>query len=78
MAKPRNTIRPVRKSIHLPEDVVAQIDLQLFSALEGKVPFAAWSELLEGLLREHLRKVATPAPRLNYSSGGPGPQGDGG
>jgi hypothetical protein len=76
MSKPRKTLRPVRKSIHLPEDIVAQVDLQLFSELEGKVPFAAWSMLLERLLREHLAKF-TPAKTVS-GWGESGPVGDGG
>lgn len=54
--KPPRVIRPKEKSISLPEDVVARIDLELYSELEQKVPHGAWSRLVEKLLREHLDK----------------------
>lgn len=56
MARPRKAIRPVEKNISLPEDLVARVDLELFSELEGKVPFGAWQRYLERLIREDLAK----------------------
>ena len=58
MARPRKAIRPVEKNISLPEDLVARVDLELFSELEGKVPFGAWQRYLERLIREDLAKRA--------------------
>lgn len=55
MAKPKKIIRPVMKNVSLPEDLVAEVDLLLYSELEGRVPFGAWSRLVEGLLRGELR-----------------------
>lgn len=54
MARPARTVRPVEKTISIPEDIVTRIDLELFSELEGKVPFGKWAELVTNLLREHL------------------------
>lgn len=54
--KPAKVIRPVEKKISIPEDVVAQIDVLMWSELEGKVPFGAWSRLVTELLREHLAR----------------------
>lgn len=48
--QPRKAVRPVKKTIHLPEDIVAQVELELFSEAEGKVPFNAWGKLLTELL----------------------------
>jgi len=56
MPRPRKAIRPVEKNISLPEDLVAQVDLELFSEVEGKVPFGAWQRLLERLSRGHLAR----------------------
>jgi len=56
MARPRKAVRPVEKNISLPEDLVARVDLELFSELEGKVPFGAWQRYLERLIREDLAK----------------------
>lgn len=54
MPRPKKTLRPVYKNISLPEDLVAQVELSLWSELEQRVPFGAWSELVQRLLREHL------------------------
>lgn len=54
MGRPRKAIRPVEKNISLPEDLVARVELELFSELEGKVPFGAWQRYLEGLIRADL------------------------
>lgn len=57
--KPRKVDRPVAKKIYVPESVATAVELELWSELEGKVPFGKWSELVEGLLRGWLneRKV---------------------
>jgi hypothetical protein len=62
MPKPKLAIRPIEKKISIPEDIVAQVDLELWSDLEGKVPFGAWSELATELLRDWLghRKMMQP------------------
>lgn len=54
--QPRKTVRPVKKTIHLPEDIVALVDLELFSEAEGKVPFNAWGKLLSELLLRWLNE----------------------
>lgn len=56
MPRPKNTIPTIEKTVSLPEDVVAAIDLELFSEVEGKVPFGAWKGFLTRLAREHLAK----------------------
>lgn len=56
MPRPPKTIRPVQKCISLPEDIVAAIDLELYSEIDGKVPFGAWQGLVERLLREELAR----------------------
>lgn len=59
MARPKKAIRPVEKNISLPEDLVARVDLELFSELEGKVPFGAWQRYVERLIRDDLAKRAS-------------------
>ena len=54
MPKPKKVIRPVEKRINLPEDLVARVDLMLWSDVEQRVPFGAWSELTTRLLKEYL------------------------
>lgn len=52
--KPPSAIPRVEKSLSLPSDICAQVDLQLFSELEGKVPHGAWSRLVGTLLTKFL------------------------
>ena len=52
MPRPKKVDRPIEKSINIPESLVAQVELHLFSELEGRVPFGAWSELMKKLLKE--------------------------
>jgi hypothetical protein len=54
MPRPRKP-QPTRK-IHLTldEDLRARVDLELFSLIEGRVPYGAWTGLVEQLLREWL------------------------
>lgn len=54
MPRPRRAIRPVEKSISLPEDLCAQVDLLLYSELEEKVPKGAWAGYVEALVRADL------------------------
>lgn len=56
MARPKNVIRSIEKSISLPENLVARVDLELFSDLEGRVPFGKWSELVTELLESWVRE----------------------
>lgn len=56
MPRPRKAIRPVEKNISLPEDIVARVDLELFSEVEGKVPFGAWQRYVEALIRADLAR----------------------
>jgi hypothetical protein len=57
MARPKRCIRPIQKNISLPETLVAEVDLLLYSELEGRVPYGAWTVLTQRLLEEHLAKV---------------------
>lgn len=50
MPKPRRPDRPVEKTISLRQSVVGQVDLLLFSDVEGRVPHGAWARYVEGLI----------------------------
>lgn len=56
MSRPRKAIRPVQKCVSLPETLIAQVDLELFSEVEGRVPFGAWQEYLMELIKADLTK----------------------
>lgn len=54
MTRPRKAVRPVRKELYLPEDLVAEVELYLFDTAEGRVPYGAWARLLEPMLRAEI------------------------
>lgn len=56
MPRPLKTDRPIEKNISLPTSLVARVDLELFSDLEGKVPFGAWQKFLVGLIEAHFTR----------------------
>ena len=52
MARPKKAVRPVEKSLSLPQDLADRIDLFLWSELEGKVPHGEFSKFVEVAVRE--------------------------
>lgn len=54
MPRVKRVDRPVRLEITLPESVSAAVELELFSDIEGRVPYGARSKLIEQLLRSWL------------------------
>ena len=58
MPRPRKAVRPVEKNISLPEDLVARVNLELYSDLEARVPFGAWQKYIETLIRADLDRRA--------------------
>jgi hypothetical protein len=57
MGRPKQTIRHIYKTISLPEPLVARIELELFSEVEGKIPFGAQQEFFVGLITEYFAKL---------------------
>lgn len=64
--RPPRVNRPQDKTISLPAPLIARVDLELWSDLEAKVPFGAWSKLIEELLTAWL---AGRKPYLQPSEG---------
>ena len=58
MGRPRKAVPSIEKNISLPRDLVVAVDLELYSEVEGKVPFAAWQKYLEDLIRKDLARRA--------------------
>lgn len=58
MSRPKSNISRISKNISLPEDLVARMELDLFSEVEGRIPVGAQSKLIEQLLREHYNQPA--------------------
>ncbi len=58
MPRPKKLIRPIAINLKLPEDLVAQIQLELYSETLGKVPQGAIQGFFESLSREYFAKKA--------------------
>lgn len=56
MARPKKTDRPIEKNLSLPSSIVARVELELFSELEGRVPFGAWQKYIVSLIEADLAK----------------------
>ena len=56
MGRAKKTDRPIEKNISLPQSIVVRVELELFSALEGKVPFGAWQKYIGGLIQADLAR----------------------
>jgi len=57
MSRIKNVIPAVEKKIQLATDVCARMELELYSEVEGKIPYGAQSELINRLLREHFKRL---------------------
>jgi hypothetical protein len=53
MAKPKNVIPSIEKKISIACDLCARMELELFSDLEGKIPYGAQSTFINQLIRDH-------------------------
>jgi hypothetical protein len=67
MARPKKIDRPVEKRVMLAESLVARVELELYSDLEGKVPFAAWQKFLTELIEERLAKLAAARNKSKFN-----------
>jgi len=57
MSRPRNTTRSVDVHIMLPEDLVAQVSLLLYSDLQQRIPLGAQAKFYERAARELLERI---------------------
>lgn len=53
MPRPKSAVPRIDKKITLSSDVVARVELELFSELEGRVPYGAWAAFIEGIITRH-------------------------
>jgi len=56
MGRPKKAIPSVEKNICIPLDLVTRVDLELFSEIEGRVPFGAWQRYITNLIRKDLQE----------------------
>lgn len=52
MSRPPNIQRPIKLTTTIPEDLRVQLDLHLFSEVEGRVPQGAYQTFLCDRIRE--------------------------
>ena len=56
MPRVKKIDRPKRVEVQLPESIKLKVDMELYSELEGKVPFGKFSELVAELLGDWLKE----------------------
>lgn len=57
MTRRSNIIPSIKMSLWVPEDLRARLDLILFSDLEGRVPFGAYTVFYAEMLRARLDSI---------------------
>lgn len=56
MARTKDPFRqPCVKQISLDAQTVAEVELRLYSEVEGRVPYGSWTKLVTNLLQEWLK-----------------------
>ena len=56
MARPKLAVPSVEKNISLPQDLAVMVDLELWSEVEGRVPFGAWKGFITRVIRQHFER----------------------
>lgn len=62
MPRTRNIQRPHTVHVTLPDEVYAQLSLELFSPVERRIPYGAWSQLFTRLALEYLQRTQVNDP----------------
>jgi len=57
MARPKSLIPCETKKVSFHKDLCVRMELELYSEVEGRIPYGAMSELLNKLLREHYKQI---------------------
>ena len=57
MARPKAVISTVEKKIQLHAELCTRMELELFSDVEGKIPYGAQSTFINNLIREHYKQI---------------------
>ena len=57
MPRRKSITASIEKTVCLRPDLVAQVDLLLYSELEGKVPFGSWKRFIEEAIQEKLQRM---------------------
>jgi hypothetical protein len=57
MPRPKRVVASVQKDIAISAPIAAKVDLLLYSELEQRMPYGAWSRLVEALLDRWIKEV---------------------
>jgi hypothetical protein len=52
MARPRNAIQTVKKTLYLPEPIHQTVEIMLLDTLTGRPRVGAWNDLVSTLLKD--------------------------
>lgn len=55
MPRPKKAIPTTPVRLHLPTDLMAQVNLSLYSELEGRIPYNALAKVVEEQLRNWVK-----------------------
>ena len=70
MGRPKLVEPTERVHFHMPQGLYARIALSLHSEVEGRVPYGAWGNLINPLLKDHLEHSTLDlAPYLGKPTG---------
>ena len=70
MGRPKLVEPTERVHFHMPQGLYARIALSLHSEVEGRVPYGAWGNLVNPLLKDHLEHSTLDlAPYLGKPTG---------
>jgi hypothetical protein len=62
MPRPKNTIPNEARKVTMSVDVWAQVDLLLFSQIEGRIPYRANKEFFEAAVTHYLERIKNGEP----------------
>lgn len=57
MPRPRKIIPTQGWKVRLPDDLAARVLADLYSSVEQRVPYGAWSGFIEKCVRDHYRRI---------------------
>lgn len=68
MSRPRNTTRSIDVHLMLPEDLVAEVSIMLYSDLQGRIPLGEQARFYTRAARELLQRMKEETDSVQNSS----------
>ena len=57
MSRPKGTVPSVPKNIAIPKPLADQLDLHLYSEIEGRIPLGAYKDFFTALLQNYFNSL---------------------